>query len=235
MDGFPNDAVCSRVPGDAEPYVRGVLAARSISIRISRPRRTKLGDHRPPSRGEPMHRISVNDDLNPYAFLTTLLHEVAHADVWERHPRRWRRPKPHGCEWQEAFRELLAPVVAGGWLPQDVASALEAVLLRGQPGRIYNAVDDEPVLQEDFLRFLAESTGRPLPPLTDPADAPGSISARKRGNTNKRVSNRRLRDELGWRPEFPTHREGYSGAIAALVGTPGAVSPSGAEGAMIAP
>ena len=124
----------------------------------------------------------------------------------------------------------------GRWLNMihrdDVASALEAVLLRGQPGRIYNAVDDEPVLQEEFLRFLAESTGRPLPPLTDPAE---SIPIRKRGNTNKRVSNRRLRDELGWRPEFPTHREGYAGAIAALGGTPGAVSPSGAEGAMIAP
>lgn len=127
----------------------------------------------------------------------------------------------------------------GRWLNMihrdDVASALEAVLLRGQPGRIYNAVDDEPVLQEDFLRFLAESTGRPLPPLTDPADPAESIPIRKRGNTNKRVSNRRLHDELGWRPEFPTYREGYAVAIAALVGTPGAVSPSGAEGAMIAP
>lgn len=130
MDGFSDNAVCLHLPGNAEPYVRGVLAARSISIRISRPRRTKLGDHRPPRRGEPMHRISVNDDLNPYAFLTTLLHEVAHADVWERHPRRWRRPKPHGREWQDAFRELLAPVVAGGWLPQDVTSALESFMER---------------------------------------------------------------------------------------------------------
>ena len=117
----------------------------------------------------------------------------------------------------------------------DVASALETVVLRGEPGRTYNAVDDEPVLQGDFLRFLAESTGRPLPPVAPAADPGGSIPARKRGNTNKRVSNRRLREELGWTPRFPTYREGYAEAIAALVATPGAVSPSGADGPMMGP
>jgi nucleoside-diphosphate-sugar epimerase len=100
----------------------------------------------------------------------------------------------------------------------DVASALETILLRGEPGRIYNAVDDEPVLQGEFLRFLATETGLPLPPLAESAEP---IPTRKRGTTHKRVSNRRLREELGWQPRFPTFREGYAEAIAAVIASPG--------------
>jgi hypothetical protein len=71
--------------------------------------------------------VSVNDDLNPYAFLTTLLHEIAHADVWEQ-TQGWRRPLPHGREWKKAFAGLLEPVVAAPWLPGDVAAALATSL-----------------------------------------------------------------------------------------------------------
>jgi nucleoside-diphosphate-sugar epimerase len=49
------------------------------------------------------------------------------------------------------------------------------------------------------------------------AESGGSVPTRKRGSTNKRVSNRRLREELGWSPNFPTWREGYAEAIAGVV------------------
>jgi nucleoside-diphosphate-sugar epimerase len=102
-----------------------------------------------------------------------------------------------------------------------VASALEAVMLRGNPGQIYNAVDDEPVLQGAFLEFLAQETGLPLPPLAESADPSRTIPVRKRGTTHKRVSNRRLQEELGWRPQFSSFREGYAEAIAAVLSSPG--------------
>lgn len=114
----------------------------------------------------------------------------------------------------------------------DVASALEAVMLRGDPGRTYNAVDDEPVLQGAFLEFLARETGLPLPPVAEPMAGP---STRKRGTTHKRVSNRRLSEELGWKPQFPSYREGYAADIAACVAHPGAVWPSGADRPMMGP
>lgn len=131
MDAPPSadEPLHRHLPAAAGEYVAEVLAARTIAVRISRPRRTKLGDHRPPGRGARQHRISINADLNPYAFLTTLLHEIAHADVWEACCRRWRRPRPHGREWKGAFGRLLEPVVESGWLPGDVAAAL-AVSMR---------------------------------------------------------------------------------------------------------
>jgi len=79
-----------------------------------------------------------------------------------------------------------------------------AALLRGIPGRLYNATDDEPVTQLALFEWLSRRLGQALPPKA------ASETARKRGATNKRVSNRRLKQELVYRLKFPTFREGYS-------------------------
>ena len=122
-------AIQRHLPTAVGVYVADLLAARDVVVRVSRPRLTKLGDHRPPRPAYPHHRISVNADLNPYAFLTTLLHEIAHVDVWTKHAGRRRRPKPHGPEWKHEFAGILAPVVAARWVPDDVASALGTYML----------------------------------------------------------------------------------------------------------
>ena len=116
--------VASLVPEPARRYVADVLARHPLSVRLARPRRTKLGDHRPPGRGVVVHRISINADLNPWAFLTTLLHEVAHAATWERHHGRRRRVRPHGREWQGEFAGLVRPLIDAAIVPDDVAAAL---------------------------------------------------------------------------------------------------------------
>jgi|688.fasta_scaffold97971_3 SprT protein len=115
------------LPAGSEAYVADLLGRQPLELRLSRPRRTKLGDHRPPSRSVTRHRITINDDLNPFAFLTTLLHEIAHAVTWERHRGR-RRIRPHGAEWKAEFGGILRPVVANGLLPQPVGTALARYL-----------------------------------------------------------------------------------------------------------
>jgi nucleoside-diphosphate-sugar epimerase len=87
----------------------------------------------------------------------------------------------------------------------DVVSALLAALARGQPGRIYNVTDDEPVTQRDLFAWLAHTLNRPMPPQAPPEAG----AQRRRGLTSKRVSNARLRAELGWTPRYPTFREGF--------------------------
>lgn len=93
----------------------------------------------------------------------------------------------------------------------DVAGALQAVLERGRNGEVYNAADREPVQQGEFLRWLVAETGLPPPPPV----LPGETGRRKRGVTNKRVSIRKLSEETGWRPQYPTYREGYESELAA--------------------
>jgi len=80
----------------------------------------------------------------------------------------------------------------------DIASAIFFLVTREtQRPQIYNVVDDQPMLQTECYRWLAQRLDRPLPPIGK------STGLRKRGNSNKRVSNARLRS-LGWTPQYPT-------------------------------
>jgi nucleoside-diphosphate-sugar epimerase len=94
----------------------------------------------------------------------------------------------------------------------DVIGCILAALKSGRPGEIYNAVDDEPVNQLHFFQWLAEELDKPLPP-SEPEDA---VENRKRGVTNKRVLNRRLKMELGYQFKYPNFRKGYSAEILRL-------------------
>ena len=84
----------------------------------------------------------------------------------------------------------------------DIASALFLLLNREAvtSGQIYNIADDQPLLQSACYGWLAQRLNRPLPPIRR------SEQARKRGDTNKRVSNAKLR-RLGWTPDYPTFEE----------------------------
>jgi len=87
----------------------------------------------------------------------------------------------------------------------DVAGVVLAALAHGKPGAVYNAVDDCPVQQSEFFQWLSEQLGCPFPGLAE--THPGVDS--KRGVTNKHVSNRKLKEQLGYGFKFPTFREGY--------------------------
>ncbi len=88
----------------------------------------------------------------------------------------------------------------------DVVGAAIAALECGEPGQIYNVADNEPVSQLGFFRWLSEQLGKPLPPVASAEE----VSGRKRGVTNKRVANRRLREELKCVLQHPNFREGYA-------------------------
>jgi nucleoside-diphosphate-sugar epimerase len=94
----------------------------------------------------------------------------------------------------------------------DVVNSLVAALKSGRPGEVYNAVDDEPVAQIHFYRWLSETLGKTMPPTASEAET----VERKRGLTNKKVSNRRLTMELGVRLQHPTFRQGYTVEIKRL-------------------
>ena len=88
----------------------------------------------------------------------------------------------------------------------DLIGAIIAALERGTPGEIYNAADNEPVTQLKFFEWLAAQLQKTLPPRVDS----GPEVWRKRGMTNKRVSNVKLRTELQYRFQHPDFRAGYA-------------------------
>lgn len=67
-------------------------------------RKTKLGDFRAPVRNGDIASISINKSLNPYSFLITIVHEIAHAAVYKTYGR---SVKPHGIEWKNEYKSRL--------------------------------------------------------------------------------------------------------------------------------
>jgi nucleoside-diphosphate-sugar epimerase len=94
----------------------------------------------------------------------------------------------------------------------DAAAALFLLVCRQSPGGgIYNVVDDRPILQSECYRWLAERLNRPAPPFGR------SASKRKRGESNKRVSNAKLR-ALGWVPRYSTFAKAMGKSILPATG-----------------
>ena len=94
----------------------------------------------------------------------------------------------------------------------DLVGAIIAALKSGRAGEIYNAVDDEPVAQIHFFRWLSETIGKYMPPFATESEN----AERKRGLTQKKVSNRKLKMELGYQLKYPTFRQGYTAEIKRL-------------------
>jgi nucleoside-diphosphate-sugar epimerase len=94
----------------------------------------------------------------------------------------------------------------------DLVGVIIAALKSGRPGEIYNAVDDEPVAQIHFFRWLSETLGKWMPPFADEAET----ANRKRALTNKKVQNRKLKMELGHQFKYPNFRKGYTAEIQRL-------------------
>lgn len=108
-------------PNTAEDVARWIVELR-VSFVVAKPRRTKLGDFRVERDGK-NPRISVNGDLNPYAFLVTTIHEFAHLGCFLKHRG---KVAPHGAEWKEIYVDMLEPFVRRGVFPNDLARALTA-------------------------------------------------------------------------------------------------------------
>ena len=111
------------LPGHAVSYCYDLWKNHPFTFVASRPRRTKLGDFRAePGKGL---TITVNSDLNPYAFLITYLHEVAHLLVYQRYRR---FGQPHGPIWKKTFREVMQPVLHESVFPKTVLIPLKQYL-----------------------------------------------------------------------------------------------------------
>lgn len=91
---------------------------------------------------------------------------------------------------------------------EDIASVLEASIARPCAGAIYNVCDDEPAPPQDLVAFCAELLGVAPPPEIPFDEADLTPMARSFYGENKRISNARIKDELGVRLAYPTYRDG---------------------------
>lgn len=116
----PISALQQYLPPSTFEAVLHYLQLYKVHLTVARERKSILGDYRH-RHGTQTHRISVNGNLNPYAFLVTLLHELAHLLTFEK----WgNRVAAHGREWKTVFGQLLAQFIQQGVFPDDIKNVL---------------------------------------------------------------------------------------------------------------
>jgi hypothetical protein len=110
----------THVPAEAVSYCFDLWKACPFELKLTRARQTKVGDFT--SRRTKAHpRITLNHDLNPYLFVVTYVHEVAHLKVYLEHGH---RVDPHGEEWKSSFTELLVPILWENVFPPEILHEL---------------------------------------------------------------------------------------------------------------
>lgn len=99
----------------------------------------------------------------------------------------------------------------------DIAGVLQAAIARPSDGasRIFNVTDDAPGPPQDVVAHAALLLGLPVPPDVPFEAAALSPMGRSFYGENKRVANAHAKAVLGWRPRYPTYREGLAAILAA--------------------
>jgi len=109
------------IPEPAVPVIARWITEYDFKLKIKKERSTKLGDYRSPYDGQ-NHIITINYNLNKYAFLITLVHEVAHLVTFTKHKN---SVNPHGEEWKQQYKILMKHFLNTDFFPTDVLLALQ--------------------------------------------------------------------------------------------------------------
>lgn len=111
------------IPHRAYPYISKWINELNIDVQFVNSRKTKLGDYRFRNN---QHFITVNNNLNKYATLITLTHEIAHAFTFDKFGK---TIKPHSIEWKENFKKLMLNFFNYNIFPDEILSALSRYLI----------------------------------------------------------------------------------------------------------
>lgn len=108
------------LPSGSSEKVLHLLHAYKVHLTVTRERKSILGNYRNAIKGK-NHRITVNGNLNPYSFLITLIHEIAHLLTYEKYGH---KVLSHGNEWKNCYRFLLKDFLTKDIFPKEIEDEL---------------------------------------------------------------------------------------------------------------
>ena len=106
------------IPVKSINYVNSLIEKEKIQFKIVRERSSKHGDFKRTINGD--YIITINRFYNPYRFVLTLIHELAHYFVTIK----YYKAKPHGTLWKNKFKQLLNPILNKSVFPNDLLKCL---------------------------------------------------------------------------------------------------------------
>ena len=142
------------IPEAFVTYVYDLLSCTNVTFRIVKPRKTKLGDFRMSTKQLGVPQITINNNLNPYAFLITTLHEIAHLHTYLRYNV---GVKAHGKEWKFEFQQLLLPLLSAQEVPEELKTCLKNTL-KNTKAASYSDI----ALSRVLRKFDVKKNGVPL-------------------------------------------------------------------------
>ncbi|MAT89728.1 MAG: sprT domain-containing protein [Flavobacteriaceae bacterium] len=113
------DVLAKYVPSAAVSPIFQLVQTHHVHLKIVNERVTRHGDYR--KREDGSHQITVNANLNPYRFLITTVHEIAHLVAFGTYGN---TIKPHGKEWKQTFQRLMLPFLRPEVFPQQLLPLL---------------------------------------------------------------------------------------------------------------
>jgi len=170
------------LPEKAVKPVSHLITRYKIYLKITQSRRTKLGDYRPPI-NQPYHKISVNHDLNQYAFLVTFIHEVAHLIVFKKY--KTHVSSPHGIEWKREYRNLMQQFIDEDIFPKDIAVEISKSIVNSKASS---------TAELELTRVLRKYDENKIEGVVHLEELPeGSMFVIKTGRRFKKGAKRRIR------------------------------------------
>jgi len=146
------------IPFSAVDYCTLLWEKYPFSFKVSRARKSKLGDYRY-NIIKNRHEVSVNGNLNKYAFLITFLHELAHLTHFNNHKN---NRSPHGSLWKNEFRSLMEPMLKYEIFPPDLLSVLSKHMQNPKASsqsdlrlvRVLRIYDTEKIQSQEYLENI---------------------------------------------------------------------------------
>ncbi|WP_034057414.1 SprT-like domain-containing protein [Lacinutrix jangbogonensis] len=114
-----HNTIQNYIPSQAIPRVLELLEHDNLIVLVKNERKTRHGDYRKLQNNK--HQITINNNLNSYRFLITLIHEIAHFEAYKSFGR---FIKPHGIEWKRTFQHLMLPFINPEVFPIDLLPLL---------------------------------------------------------------------------------------------------------------
>ena len=115
--------ILNYIPEASTNYLIEILNKENIQILVKKERKTKHGDFRVLKNGK--CQITINSNLNPYRFLITLIHEIAHYRVYKIFEK---KVKPHGKEWKDIFKYMMLPLLNPKVFPKNLIPYISAYI-----------------------------------------------------------------------------------------------------------
>ena len=146
----PQSILQQYLPERSVGYCLDLYSRYPFRLKVTKARATKVGDFCAHHGHSPA--ITINQDLNPYLFLTTFIHEFSHHAV---HLIYGNKPKAHGDEWKLAFKTFMGPIMDEDIFPEDIHQALAAHLKNPMASSFSDSS-----LTQIFRRYDPENSNR---------------------------------------------------------------------------